>query len=354
MYGDLSQNTSTANLTRGAQIMNLEHRYLLQKYYNNETSYSISTVGTQTLTLTGSLSSGATSATLSAAWTYYTSPVLVTFSNTNQRVCRVEKGSTAISWDVPLTATATSSITVGGMQWYPLPPNYSKLKTVTITVGALRWTPREILTRQEWDDLNVFPYYADIPKNFFIYNGQIGIWPIPSTTGNTITFNYKYRVPDLSLADDTTGTVSVTNTSNAITGSGTSFIPTTNYQLESRWIQISPNKGDNLWYQIATVDTTTGITLFQPYQGITVSGGSFTIGQMPLIIEDCQDILVYKALIHYFSSIVDNPIKKAEFESIYNEKLKMLDDYSGTKTVNVNLRSQAQTMNPNLFGQTFG
>lgn len=291
IFGDLSQNTSAANLARGAYLANIEHRYLLQKYFNNEGSYTINTFAQQ--------------------------------------------------------------------QFYKMPPNYSKLKTVTITIGNLQYTPTEILTRQEWDNLNVFPYYGDIPNNYYIYpggdhGGQIGIWPIPSSNGNTITFNYKFRIPDLSLADYSTGTVSVNNGSTTITGSGTSWTPTTNSGLESRWIQISETKGDNLWYQVASVNSATQITLYQAYQGITVSGGSYTLGQMPILNEDFQDMLIWKPLIFYFSSIVDNKTKKSEFQGMYDEKLKHLDEYSGSNSINVNLGQRPMNRNPNLFGQSFG
>lgn len=288
IYGDLSLNETAANLARGAYLANIEQRYLLQKYFNNEGSFSISTVANQ--------------------------------------------------------------------QFYKMPPNYSKLKTVTITIGDLKWTPKEILTRIEWDNLNVFPYYSDIPNNYFIYpggdhNGQIGIWPIPSSNGNTITFNYKFRIPDLSLVDYSTGTVAVSNGGTTITGSGTSFIPTTNAQLESRWIQIQQNKGDNLWYQIASVDSATSITLYQAYQGIAVSGGSYTIGQMPILAEDFQDMLIWKPLIFYFSSIVDNKVKRAEFQGLYDEKLNQLDEYADSSSVNVNLSRTTTYQNPNLYWQ---
>lgn len=290
LFVTLSQNATTANQTLYGSLANIEHRYLLQKFFNNEGSFTIPTVANQ--------------------------------------------------------------------QFYKLPPNYSKLKTLTITTGNLQWTPSEILTREQWDKLNVFPYYADIPNNFFIYpggdhGGQVGIWPIPSSTGNTITFNYKFRIPDLSLQDYITpGTVSVANGSTAVTGSGTSFVPTTNAQNESRWIQFAQPDGDNLWYQIASVDSATGITLYGAYQGVSVSGsGSFTIGQMPILMEDFQDMLPWKALTYYFSSIVDNKIKKQEFEGTYNTKLLMLTEYAGTKTINVNLSRREQAKNPNLFWQ---
>jgi hypothetical protein len=287
-FGKLALNSTADNLTLGAQLMNIEQRYLLQKYFSNEGTYSQTTVAQQ--------------------------------------------------------------------QFYKMPPNYSKLKTLTITVGNLQWTPTEILTREEWDKLNVFPYYADIPANFFIYpggdhNGQIGIWPIPSTTGNTIKFNYKFRIPDLSLADYSTGTVSIANGATAVTGSGTTFTPTVNSQNESRWIQFTQPTGDNLWYQVASVNSTTGITLYSPYQGSTIVGGNYIMGQMPIIMEDFHDMLLWKALVYYYTSIVDNRGKRDEYQRNYDAKLEMLADYAGSKTTSVNLARKASYLNPNLFWQ---
>lgn len=425
---NLSNNLSSDNDTLAGLLANIEHRYLLQKYFANEGSYSIQTIGQTDLTLaanvpigstsltlasawpyqttqaqltfddgevvlasftngsttaswqpalqgtlfylTGSLSAGATSATLASAWPGTTGAYLTSFSDGETKSITFTNGSTSISWAGGLsgnvgeqiytsTILSGSDASIGGVQFYPMPPNYSKLKDVTITVGELVWTMTEVRTREEWDNLNVFPYYASIPSKFFIYpggdkGGRIGIWPIPSTTGNVITYNYKYRVPDLSLEDYTTGTVSVTQGSTAVTGSGTVWTPTTNPQLESRWIQIAQTKGDNLWYQVASVNSTTSITLYQPYQGITVSGGSYTLGQMPIIAEDFQDMLVWKFLQHYYSNIDDNPKKAAEAKVTYDEKLALLKEYSGSNTINVNLSRKGRMRNPNLYPQSVG
>lgn len=353
-YGKLSQNNSTTNTDLGGEIMNQEQRYLLQKYYNNEGTFSQSTVGTQTLTATGALSSSAVSLTLTSAWTYHTTTSTITFSNGDTRVANFTRGSTAVTWAVGLSSSATATISVGGLQFYPLPPNYSKLKTLTITQGNLKWTPVEILTREQWDRMNTFPYYSDIPNNYYIYNNQIGIWPIPVTTGNTLTCNYKYRIPDLSIEDYTTGTVAVSNGGTTITGTGTAWTPTTNIQNESRWIQISQTKGDNLWYQVSSVDSATQITLVEPYQGIAVSGGSYTLGQMPILLEDFHDMLIYKALTYYFSTKVKNSTSYKEFKDAYDEKLQLLAEYSGNKTIHVDLRQQPTGQNPNLFPQNIG
>ena len=482
LFQTLSQNITAANATLYGQLANIEHRYLLQKYFNNEGSFSISTIGSNNLTVTSAPAINALTATLSVAWAFPTCTTVVTFSDGEVRNVNFTNNSTAISWQVGLvgtqfaltaspaagattatlqsawsTATQTSltqfsdgttktitftkgstavswtggltqavnaylntsinttSIAVGGVQFYRMPPNYSKLKDVTITVGNLKWTLDEIRTREEWDALNVFPYYADIPKNFFIYpggdrGGQIGIWPIPSTTGNTITFNYKLRIPDLSLPDygsltytglsgaltvgniitigaitatitsfsgtsicvsnpsgtiatgafttsggasgtiSAVGNVSVTNGSSTVTGSGTAFTVTTNAGNESRWIQFAQPTGDNLWYQIASVDSTTSITLYQPYQGTTVTNSQgFTIGQMPLIAEDFQDMVVWKSLMYYFASIKKDQEQVTTYKDIYDSKIPLLNEYSSSNTIQVNLSRRNNSRNPNLY-----
>lgn len=254
---------------------------------------------------------------------------------------------------------STTIVTVSQQQFYNLPFDYSKNKTDTITTGQLKWTPTEVLSRADWDKLNVFPYYADFPSNFFIWNGQLGFWPIPSTAGNTITYNYKRRVTDLSLTDYTTGTVSATNDSTTITGSSTGFVA--NYLpsagsvlLLNLWIKITPPSGDGNWYQISSLDNATSLTLTNAYAGGSTSGASFTIGQMPVLLEDFHELIVFDTLRTYFSTVVDNPTKKKEFTEAFEEGIAKMDEYLADKTVNVNLRSYINTQNPNIFPQSIG
>lgn len=433
LWTTYTQNTSSANVALGSQLINDTHRYLLQKFFNNETTYSIATQGaaSQNLTTTAGISTGATSATLSSPWVgttglinvvfsdgesilvnftnastalTWTTPLVntvtstisvsiltltvapvagavsatltsawlgntiqlqVAFSDGEVRMVYFTNGSTALTWNVPLQSTVTLSISVAGQQFYAMPPNYSKMKNVTITQGNLQWPMIEVLTRQEWDALNVFPYYASIPVYFYIFpggdhGGQVGIWPIPSTTNNVLNYTYKYRVPDLSLTDYTTGNVSVTTKTTAITSSGATFPVTTNIQNESRWIQFAPTattstSGDNLWYQLINIPTSSTATLYQPYQGTTItSSTTYTIGQMPLINEDFHDLLVYRPLMIYFSSINKDIDKANQFGELYKDGEERLMKYCGTNTTNVNLGRRARQSNPNLYSQNFG
>lgn len=360
LAGSLSQNTTSTNLTLFDQLINDSHRYLLEKYFFNESSANI------------------------------------------------------------VTAFQT--------QFYNLPYNYSQLKTGTITIGDLKWTPTEVFTRQDWDNLNVFPYYSDIPNNFFIYNNQLGFWPIPSANsltytsqtgnftvgltvtgatsgatgvissqvdsgttgtlsfstvtgvfvagelitdtstgsatvstpvGNTITFNYKIRIPDLTFADYSTGTVTMTNSSTTVTGAGTGFVanylPSAGSVMNlNLWLRATAPNGDNEWYRISSMASATALTLVNPYNGTTKAGCSFVIGQMPLLLEDYHDLLLYRALRIYFTTIVDNPNKRKEFADMYDEGIKKLDGYAGKKTVQVNLRQRINTTNPNSYPQSIG
>ena len=368
---NLSQNSSTQNSTLFKSMINDEHRKLLQDYFFNERSVTIATVA--------------------------------------------------------------------GQQFYPLPYNYSKLKTGTTTIGNLKWTPTEVLSRRDWDQLNTITNYtSDIPNNFYIWNNQFGLWPAPSSTGQIITFNYQIRVPDLTFTDYATGTVSATNTggvtstsnlfggstsysdatgvattggsgtgctvnttcsngvitsitinaagsgyqigdtlyisggdgtatftvnnisqSSTITGIGTSWLATYLSSAGSvlnlnLWIRITAPKGDGNWYQISSIESATSLTLVNPYQGETCSGASYTIGQMPLLLEDFHDVIVYSPLIKYFSTINKDETKLSEFKQLRSEAIEMMDKYVGTKSLNVNLAKPRVGENPNLYSQSFG
>lgn len=352
LYNSLSNNTSTANVALGKQLINDQHRYLLQKYFDNERSATTTTVGGDDYTLTGALSAAAVSATLTAAWAYPTCQQLVNFSNSDQRNVLFTYNSTAITWADGLSAAATVDISTVGVQGYQMPANISKIKNLTVNVGQLKYQPREIMTRAEWDLVNFLPYTSDIPQYYFIYNGQVNIFPIPSTTGNIISYNYKVRVADLAIDDYTTGSVTdIANGSTTVHGSSTSWATS----MAGRYLQVAQsnnnNWGDGLWYEIRSVTNTTTLELVNPYLGTTISSGTptYIIGQVPLLSEDFQDMLVHGALMIYFSSVLPDKAKFSQFKALYDSRLELLADYAGTKAVDVDLGDDPQAVNPNLF-----
>lgn len=424
LFGSLSQNTSTTNLSLGDQLIGDQERYLIQKYFDNERVYSTITIGAEDIVLTSSPSVGSTSGTLPNAWPNISCQQLVVFGSGEQRTVKFVQGSTTIRWTPALygetfettaviasgatTATLSSAwedstqaltayfsdgesksitftegsaaiswtggltgnveafvrtfvpdttISTVGVQSYPIPPTVSKIKNNTITVGQLVYTPAPVQSIQEWTMLNALPYTSDIPNYFYIYNDQANFWPIPSTSGNLITFNYKAKVPNLSFTDYTTGTLSgITVGSNSITGSSTSWNTTGGYPLNTDlthanlYLQITPPSGEGIWYQIQSFQSDTALTLVQPIQNApSATASAYIIGQLPYLEEDFQDMLVYGALKLYFSTIVPDKNKYAQFDAEYSRRLELLEDYAGTKSVNVDLGEQAVPNNPNLF-----
>lgn len=256
-----------------------------------------------------------------------------------------------------MTATATTAISAVGQQSYIIPANVSKIKNDTITVGQLVYTPAPVRSIQEWTLLNALPYTSDIPNYYYIYQNQVMFWPIPSTSGNVITFNYKARVPDFSFEDYSDGTLSgIAVGSNSITGIGTGwntvglFPIDTDITFFNLQIRIDPPNGDGIWYPILRFNSDTSITLVTPIQNTaSATAASYTIGQFPLLQEDFEDMLVYGPATVYYTSIVDNDAAYKKFKDLYDTRMKMLESYAGTKSVNVDLGAQPIPNNPNLF-----
>ena len=358
LFTNLSNNTSSSNVSLGAQLISDQHRYLIQRYFDNERVYTTTTIGAEDLTVTAPVGDGATSATLSTAWTNISSHQLVVFDNSEQRTVYFTQGSAAITWQTGLTsACTTTTISTVGVQFYPIPANVSKIKNDTITIGQLVYTPAPVQSIQDWTRLNALPYTSDIPNYFYIYNNQVGFFPIPSSSGNIITFNYKSRVPELSFADYSTGTLSsIAVGDNTITGTGTAWNSTGGYPLNTDltffnlYLKITPPSGDGIWYPIQSFQSDTAVTLATPIQTApSATASAYVIGQLPLLEEDFHDMLVYGALATYYTSIVKDPQKYEMFQAMYALRLDLLKDYAGTKSVNVDLGSGPIQRNANRF-----
>lgn len=236
--------------------------------------------------------------------------------------------------------------TVAGTQAYNQPYNYKRMVGVYITIGSTRYMLKEAPNREFWDKLNYVAYSSDVPEYYFIFNGQVNVYPTPASSSNTITYVYKIRVPDLTEADYTTGTVTVTNGSTTVTGSGTTFTAA----MAGRWIRVTAPSGDGDWYEIASFTSTTVLVLKKAYAGTTVSGANYTIGQMPIIAEQFHDLLVFRPAEIYFTTYVPDENRAALFKRLYDEGYKNMEASQGNKSTDVHIASKyVGTVNPNLF-----
>lgn len=218
----------------------------------SQADYSTGTITTPyIITFTGTLASGATSATLSSSWALPTGSYYILFSNNDYRPVTLTNGSTAVSWTTGLSSTATATITVR---------------------------------------------YSD--------GGDIVI------------------------------------------GSTTTFIA----NMVDRWLQVTAPNGDNKWYQINAVLSTTALALYNPYTGPAVSAVTYTIGEMPILAEDYQDLALYRALWVYYTSIVPDKNRSQLYQDLYNKGYSMLESEYGQKVTSPVLTdTEAPIYNPNLF-----
>lgn len=250
--------------------------------------------------------------------------------------------------------------TVALQQFYNLPPQVKKIISITVNVGGVNWIPKECPTRAFWDNLNVIQYYQDFPSYFFIFNGKLGLYPTPGTSSNVLTMHYKTRIPELTMADvtqtTTSQTVSITTNTTTITASGAAF----KKWMEGQWIYLplgstDASSGDGQWYQIDTVTSSTILVLKNQYTGNSTAGASFTIGQVPILPEDYQDLPLYRMGLIYYTTRFPDATRAQLYQGLWDTGEEKLNEEFGSKTTNVAITDvDIDLINPNLYQRNIG
>jgi hypothetical protein len=91
------------------------------------------------------------------------------------------------------------------------------------------------------------------------------------------------------------GTVSVTQNSNAVIGSGTAFIANSRVGDAFR----GPDGG---WYEVTNIASDTAMSIAPPYQGATSAGGAYALAPMQGYVKDSADAL--RALVNQFGGVL--------------------------------------------------
>lgn len=188
-----------------------------------------------------------------------------------------------------LRTISTTAVT----QFTTLPYDCDQVREISVlpTGSTIRYIPVLVPSRMRWDELNLVPFTSNIPEYYFVFAGQIGLWPTPTSTANIISVVQKTKPIDLSIADITNITVSaIANgaTTMIVSGSLTTL-------MAGMWIRITytgvANTGDGQWYEIAGITNATTLELVRAYGGTTITGGTATstIGQVPLLPEAFHD-----------------------------------------------------------------
>lgn len=196
--------------------------------------------------------------------------------------------------DWPFLERNRTISTTASTQFTTLPYDCDQVQEISVIPNGstIRYTPRQVPDRRYWDELNLRSFLSDIPEWYFVFAGQIGLWPTPTSTGNTIYVNQKTRPIDLSVADITSTTVvSIATGATAMTVSGGVSSLMAGMWIRVTYVPGSANTGDGVWYEISGVSGSV-INLVRAYGGATISGGTAacTISQMPLLPEAFQDL----------------------------------------------------------------
>lgn len=216
------------------------------------------------------------------------------------------------------TATTTASQTS-----IALPTNCRKLRTWSLTTGGVKYTPEEIADPVQFDRINSqgSSTTSDFPRWFHIRNNTIEMYPAIASAGSTITIECQILPKDMVDDDYSTGTItSIANGATTVEGSGTTWTG-----KAGQYIEITGN-GDGLWYQISAVTDADTLELSKDYQGASIAAATeaYTIAELPLVPEEFQDLLWFRAVSIYFMSKGKGALSSANFFD--NEYRSMLVD----------------------------
>lgn len=219
---------------------------------------------------------------------------------------------------------------VTNQQYYQLPEDGHKLKEIIASTSTTWHVPLEqVASEHAWRMMNMMNTTGQ-PTHYFIKGyDEVGLYPIPSATvtnGLELVFSPKHI--EMTQDDYTTGTVTVTNGSQTITGASTVWTA----KMVGQWFQITDGTDEN-WYRISAFGSSTSLTLENYYQGTSGGTKAYRIGQvMDLPEEYLEGPVDYAA---YRQFLKRGSMDKANmFKTLFESALEMAQDEYGQTTDN--------------------
>ena len=218
---------------------------------------------------------------------------------------------------------------VASQQFYQMPEDCIRPKSLVVTVGTVKYPLTEIEDEESWNDLNMRTAKSTVPVYFYVRGSdEFGIYPIPSSSvSGAGSLNYERRMRDMSQADYKTGTITVVNNSPNVVGSGTTFTA----NMVGRSIKINDADGDGMWYKIVTYFDPSNITLENNYAGASAGGLNFAIGELPDIPEEHHESLIDYASYRYYMRRKDTQ-SASGFKTLYDQAIIDCKEQYGSKT----------------------
>ena len=189
----------------------------------------------------------------------------------------------------------------------------------------------QIDSEELWNRYNIIPSSTVLVPQFFFIRGrnEIGLYPQPSqnvTAG--LIVSYESRLPDLSLDDVTTTTVTVTNGSNLVTSPSVNF----NTNMVNQWFSVTDGSDGN-WYQISAVSATQ-LTLENVYQGPTENTAPCIIGSVFDIPEDYHLGMVYYAAYQYYLKRNENE-NALQYKGLFEDLIQQYKEAYAAKSTGI-------------------
>jgi len=218
--------------------------------------------------------------------------------------------------------------TVASQESYPLPFNCAQIHSIIVTISSVDYVAQDFPgSENQWLALaasnteSAYPYYYFIKRNEYLF------YPIPSTSDYTITIRYQCMPTELTADDSATSTIkTLVASGTTVTSNAAAFTAA----MVGRYFRID---ADLNWYQIASYTSTTVIELEREYGGAAISAGTsaYTIGEMSLLPEPCQEMPIDYALFIYYLQKKDDKLASI-YKAKWDEGLVRLREYAGNMT----------------------
>lgn len=298
------------------------NNFKTQKSFTFQSGINVTLLSSNVTQAVTSITSSSTTATVTttAAHGYSTSNVVNIFGanpsgyNGTYTITVVSTTTFTYTLSAAISTSATNSPSS------PYAPGLVSVEGGFITIGSVNYPLRPLLSRWNDEQLNAIQIQASaIPQFYFVEQDSFKIWPIPQTT-YTGTIYYHYRDRNLSVADYSASTVSLTQGSNLVTGSGTTFTSA----MVGRWFTITDStvQGQGYWYRISGYTDATHISLGSltgpvNWGNASCSGATYNIGETPEIPEELHSILAWGTASDFYGGMRKDPENAAMYDNLF-------------------------------------
>jgi hypothetical protein len=213
------------------------------------------------------------------------------------------------------TTTSYTFTTSNTISEYPFPPGLVSIEGGYITIGSVNYPLIPVESRQNYLELTAIQVIASgMPQRYFVERDSFKIWPTPQGTYTGVIY-YHYRDRNLSVADFTGGTITVTNGSPTVTNDTALFTPA----MVGRWFTVTDPTvaGQGYWYRVIAYVSTTVLTLYQTYTGTTCTTTSYNIGETPELPEELHALLPWGTAADFYGGMRKDPDSFTYYDNLF-------------------------------------